>query len=66
MLDWTLVRNNIFHGTKTTIEMSENFQRERLEIYTNILIATNEMLFRVLKKHTGFKLRNSYELSNFK
>ena len=40
------VRNNIFHGTKTTIEMSDKNQRKRLDIYSNILIAVNELLFK--------------------
>lgn len=57
-----LVRNNIFHGTKDTIEMSEIFQRKRLEIYTNIIIAVNELLFRILEKETYFRHRDNYQL----
>jgi hypothetical protein len=51
-----LVRNNIFHGTKTTIEMSDNKQRKRLDIYSNILISVNELLFKSLERllHTSF------------
>jgi hypothetical protein len=50
------VRNNIFHGTKTTIEMSDKNQRKRLDIYSNILIAVNELLFKSLERvlHTNF------------
>jgi hypothetical protein len=56
------VRNNIFHGTKTTINMSDSGQRERLEIYSNLIIAINELLFKVLKKKTGFWFPNKYIL----
>ncbi len=59
-----MVRNNIFHGTKNTIEMSEIFQRKRLEIYSNIIIALNEMLFRVLARFTAFKPFQKYDLKS--
>jgi len=58
-----LVRNNIFHGTKNTIEMSENFQRRRLEIYTNILVALNQILFNILKRETDFQPHKTYHIS---
>lgn len=58
-----LVRNNIFHGTKNTIEMTENFQRKRLLIYTNILIAVNELLFKALEQTIEFKPHSNYHLS---
>jgi hypothetical protein len=45
-----LVRNNIFHGTKDTIEMTNEHQRFRLDIYSSILIATNELLFKSLRR----------------
>lgn len=51
-----MVRNNIFHGTKNTIEMSEVFQRKRLDIYSNIIIAVNELLFKVLERNTDFTM----------
>lgn len=57
-----LVRNNIFHGSKRTIEMSEDFQRKRLNIYSNILIAVNVLLFKVLGQVTGFKPQEKYSL----
>lgn len=57
-----LVRNNIFHGTKNTIQMSERGQRRRLEIYANILIATNEMLFRILKRREIFTPESKYKI----
>jgi len=58
-----MVRNNIFHGAKNTIQMSENRQRKRLEIYANILIATNEMLFRVLQREKIFEPQQSYRIN---
>ncbi len=57
------VRNNIFHGTKTTIEMTDRNQRERLEIYSKILIATNELLFRVLSRQLEFSFDNKYRIN---
>lgn len=59
-----LVRNNIFHGTKNTIEMSENFQRKRLEIYTNILVALNQLLFNILERKTDFQPHQTYQISS--
>jgi hypothetical protein len=57
-----LVRNNIFHGTKNTIKMSENCQRERLEIYTNILVALNQLLFNILERKTDFQPQQTYHI----
>jgi hypothetical protein len=57
-----LVRNNIFHGTKTTIEMSNKKQRDRLEIYANILIGVNELLFKSLEKLLCIKFDKEYKL----
>ena len=58
-----LVRNNIFHGTKTTIEMSDKNQRKRLEIYSNILIATNELLFKSLENILKTEFDGHYKLN---
>jgi len=44
------VRNNIFHGSKTIIDMMEPGQKKRLDIYSAILLATNEMLFEAIEK----------------
>ncbi|HKJ31291.1 MAG TPA: hypothetical protein VKA34_05655 [Balneolales bacterium] len=55
-----LVRNNIFHGTKTTIEMTKRNQRLRLDIYSSILIATNEMLFKSLERALNIELDKEY------
>jgi len=57
-----LVRCNIFHGTKNTIEMSKNCQRQRLDIYSNVIIAINELLFKVLENETGFRPHENYHL----
>jgi len=57
------VRNNIFHGTKNIIDMSEKKdQRKRLDIYSNILNGTNELLFRVLERKTDFNPDKKYNL----
>lgn len=57
------VRNNIFHGTKTTIEMTDRDQRFRLEIYSKILIAINEILFRVLSRLLKISFDNKYRIN---
>jgi len=57
-----LVRNNIFHGTKNTIEMTGNSQRKRLDIYSNFLIATNHLLFKSLEQKLNFKLDINYTI----
>lgn len=44
------IRNNIFHGVKTVGMMTLREQRERLIDYTNIVLTTLEMFFKVLKK----------------
>ena len=40
-----LVRNNIFHGSKTFHDMVNLSQRSRLYFYANVLSATNKLLF---------------------
>jgi len=39
------VRNNVFHGSKTRIQMQDEQQQERILIYTAILNSTCEMFF---------------------
>ena len=46
-----MVRNNIFHGSKTVIDMLDRNQQDRFEIYTAILLAVNEMLFDANEKN---------------
>lgn len=43
------VRNNIFHGSKSKIQMDNAEQQIRLSIYTAILIATNSLLFEAVE-----------------
>jgi len=51
------VRNNIFHGTKTTVDMAGEEQKKRLKIYTAILLSTNELLFVAAKEALGMSLK---------
>lgn len=44
------VRNNVFHGSKTTIHMWEKSQQRRLLIYCAVLISANALLFKCIKK----------------
>ena len=43
--------------------MTDRNQRERLEIYSKILIATNELLFRVLSRQLKFSFDNKYRIN---
>ena len=45
-----LIRNNVFHGSKTVVDIMGPGQRRRLIIYTAILLAANELLFEAAKK----------------
>jgi len=59
------VRNNIFHGEKKATQMIETGQRERLIHYTNIILATNESFFEVMKnKHFYRRIENSEVYEN--
>jgi hypothetical protein len=49
------VRNNIFHGTKNTIQMMEEGQQQRLKIYTSILTGLNHLLFIAAKNELNWK-----------
>jgi hypothetical protein len=42
------IRCNIFHGTKTLKELYDINQQRRIEIYTAIIIAVNQMVFSYL------------------
>ena len=57
------VRNNIFHGTKTTIEMADKDQRKRLDIYSNILIGVNDLLFKSLERVLQTNFDKHYKLN---
>ena len=42
------IRCNIFHGVKTLAVLDDPSQQKRIEIYTDIIIAVNQMLFSYL------------------
>lgn len=46
------VRNNVFHGTKSRIQMADEAQESRLLIYAAYLIATNGLLFELAEKES--------------
>lgn len=59
------IRCNIFHGAKTLDEMQNKSQQKRIEIYTAIIIAANQMVFSYLSylsegKHTSYWLDDLY------
>ena len=39
------VRCNLFHGSKSTTQVAEDEQIERMKIYTAILLGVNDLLF---------------------
>ena len=57
------VRNNVFHGTKSTIEMADKNQRKRLDIYSNILIGVNDLLFKSLERVLQTNFDKHYKLN---
>lgn len=57
-----MVRNNIFHGTKTTTDMIKLGQRDRLLIYTNILIGVNELLFQAIESQIEITFSANYKI----
>jgi maltoporin len=56
------VRNNIFHGLKKATEMIESGQRDRLLNYSQIILATIEMFFEILKTKHNYWLATEDEL----
>ena len=56
------IRNNVFHGLKKASEMIKSGQRERLVDYSNILIATMEMFFDIMKEEIGYSPANDVNL----
>ena len=58
----SMVRNNIFHGSKNIIQMTSDEQRLWLELYTAITNALNEGLFEFIRKnHSDFYLPSNYD-----
>lgn len=56
------IRNNIFHGYKKATDMIKSGQRNRLLDYSNIIFATNEMFFDVLKENYGYERAQDGEM----
>lgn len=48
------IRNNIFHGTKTVMDMMDEGQQFRLKIYYSILLAVNELLFEAIEQRVAW------------
>lgn len=57
------VRCNLFHGTKTMVQLLNMEQQKRLLIYTALLITTNSLLFRVTEKSNIGWVKVSVEFS---
>lgn len=58
------VRNNLFHGEKKAHQMKEQGHRERLFHYANILLATNESFFEVMKNQYNYRRIEDWEIQN--
>jgi hypothetical protein len=56
------VRNNIFHGNKKATKMKENGHRKRLFHYGNIILATNETFFELLRNSFSYCRVQNYEV----
>jgi hypothetical protein len=58
------VRNNLFHGEKKAHEMKEKGHRNRLLHYGNILLATNESFFELMKNQFRYGRIEDWEVEN--
>ena len=58
------VRNNLFHGEKKAHEMKEKGHRNRLLHYGNILLATNESFFEIMKNQFRYGRIEDWEVEN--
>ena len=58
------VRNNLFHGEKKANKMKEQGHRERLMHYGNILLATNEAFFEVVRSDFGYRRTENWEVND--
>lgn len=56
------IRNNMFHGLKKATEIIKSGQRERLQDYSNIILATIELFFNILKSRYYYYLATEDEL----
>lgn len=50
------VRNNVFHGSKHILQMTESRQQERLLFYSNFINSINKQFFIVIKNITNIQL----------
>lgn len=58
------VRNNLFHGEKKAHQMKEQGHRKRLFHYANIILATNESFFEVMKNEYNYRRMEDWEIQN--
>jgi hypothetical protein len=58
------VRNNLFHGEKKAHQIKEQGHRERLFHYANIILATNESFFEVMKNKYNYRRMEDWEIQN--
>lgn len=50
-----LVRCNVFHGRKTTLQMMDSGQQTRLRIYAAIMESANELFFLAMERKIGWQ-----------
>lgn len=58
------VRNNLFHGEKKAHEMREKGHRNRLLHYGNIILATNESFFEIMRNQFYYRRIENWEVQN--
>ena len=58
------VRNNLFHGNKRAHEMKENGHLKRLIHYANIILATNDSFFEVMKNNFEYTRVENWEVQD--
>ena len=58
------VRNNLFHVNKKAHQMKEAGHRKRLLQYANIILATNESFFEVMRAHFDYERVEGWEISD--
>ena len=58
------VRNNLFHGEKKAHKMKEQGHRNRLFHYGNIILATNESFFVVMKENHNYRRMERWEVQD--
>ena len=58
------IRNNLFHGEKKAHQMKEQGHINRLFHYANIILATNESFFEVMKNKYNYRRMEDWEIHN--